>query len=807
MNTGEHLIYGQIGHLFLILSFVLNIVCCFSFWYSYFYQTTYKFLWHSVAKISFIIQTVLIISTIFILIYLLHQHYYEYKYVYLHSDNLLPFKYLLSCLWEGQEGSFLLWIFWNSIIGIYFIVSKSHLQATVLKTISFIQIWLLSFIVGVYVFDLKIGVNPFNLLKHEFNWPILSKPDYLLYVQNGTGLNTLLQNYWMVIHPPILFLGFASVVVPFSLVVDGLWKKNNHWMSEIRSATSFSVAVLGLGILMGAAWAYESLSFGGYWAWDPVENASLVPWLILVCAAHGNLISMKRKSSAQFTILLYGLAFILIVYSTFLTRSGILGDTSVHAFTDLGMNLQLLLFVIATILYFVLPYIFILIKKIQHKLVQNVSQTTEKLNSYSKEFWLFFFVMFQFFISLFIIFKTSLPVINKIFGTTLAPGKDIKFSYNAMVIFLVIYIGIMSGFVFYFGNKSYFKNTFNNKKTITALVLALIVGIIFFQNLHIYYDENGILFAILICIAFLGSICGLVLNISFIIRHFKQISFQKLSIHAIHFGFVLMLVGIIISSASKQVWTKKIIGDSIDDNVLLKEFTPTVIKNYTVTLVKDSDNLVSKETIFYIDFFDNINKRLFTLEPVVIKNNKGGEGYSANPDVKHFFNKDVFVYITSFQERTKLDVDKGKDFTIKINDTIVFSNGFMKLNEVEIKKQDGNQQKLVFHFIGKNWQQQELHLKPELLIKGTEIYSFSDSNMVEKISIKFLKINDVAKSEFTFNVIDKNQDNAKTITIKINVFPYINLLWMGAIILVLASLVNAFLNRKFLKPPKTKCKY
>ncbi len=222
--------------------------------------------------------------------------------------------------------------------------------------------------------------------------------------------------------------------------------------------------------------------------------------------------------------------------------------------------------------------------------------------------------------------------------------------------------------------------------------------------------------------------------------------------------------------------------------------------------MKDSEDLNSKETIFNILFVDNQTNKSFQLQPLVIKNNKGGEGYSANPDVKHFLNKDVFVYITSFQERANTDIDKGKDFTISIHDTIVFSKGFIKLQEVEIKKLP-SAQKLIFHFVGKNWLQDSFHLKPELIIKGADIYSFSDSNNANNLSVKFLKVNDVAKSEFTFNVLDKNQDRAHTITIKINVFPYINLLWLGAIIFVLSCLVNAFLNRKFLKltssEPKT----
>src|SRR5687767_11737206 len=120
-------------------------------------------------------------------------------------------------------------------------------------------------------------------------------------------------------------------------------KKYGDWTKQALPWALFSLAVLGVGIMMGAAWAYESLTFGGYWAWDPVENASLVPWLILVAGVHTLLIYKHSGHSQRSTYLFLFLTFIFILYSTFLTRSGILGEASVHAFTDLGMNKQLYL--------------------------------------------------------------------------------------------------------------------------------------------------------------------------------------------------------------------------------------------------------------------------------------------------------------------------------------------------------------------------------------------------------------------------------------------------------------------------------
>src|SRR5258706_2084484 len=149
----------------------------------------------------------------------------------------------------------------------------------------------------------------------------------------------------MVIHAAVLFLGFASTIVPFAYAISGLWtKKFGDWIRPALPWALFAAAVLGTGIMMGGKWAYESLNFGGYWAWDPVENASLVPWLILIAGVHTLLIYKHSGHSLRATYVFFLLSFGLVLYSTFLTRTGVLGDTSVHAFTGADMTQQLYLF-------------------------------------------------------------------------------------------------------------------------------------------------------------------------------------------------------------------------------------------------------------------------------------------------------------------------------------------------------------------------------------------------------------------------------------------------------------------------------
>src|ERR1035437_1911689 len=296
--------------------------------------------------------------------YLIYNHYFEYYYVLHHSSLTLPFRYMFACFWEGQEGSFLLWAIWHVVLSWFIIRKGGEWEAPVIGVIATVQVFITSMLLGIYVFGYKLGSDPFIFMRNlpeMANLPFIQMPDYLSRIKDGQGLNPLLQNYWMVIHPPTLFLGFASTVVPFAFAIAGLWKKKyTEWQRPALPWTFFGIMVLGTGVLMGGAWAYEALSFGGFWAWDPVENASLVPWLTLVGSAHLMLINRNNDQSVFITFFLALLSFLLILYSTFLTRSGILGETSVHAFTDLGMSGQLLIYLF---FFLVLSIILIVIDK------------------------------------------------------------------------------------------------------------------------------------------------------------------------------------------------------------------------------------------------------------------------------------------------------------------------------------------------------------------------------------------------------------------------------------------------------------
>ncbi len=252
------------------------------------------------------------------LLVLILKHQFQFHYVWAYSGTDLSTGLLMSTFYAGQEGSFLLWTLMVSIIGIVLLsyTQRQHNEAEVMG----IYTMILSFLLLLLVVK-----NPFALI------------DAPQIPMEGKGLNPLLQNFWMQIHPPILFLGFAAMAPPFALALAALRKgQYQEWITGALPWVVGGSMVLGLGIALGGFWAYETLGWGGWWGWDPVENSSLIPWLVSIAAVH-TMVTQKRTRGLVLTnFVLAILAFVLVLYSTFLTRSGVLGNASVHSFVDPG---------------------------------------------------------------------------------------------------------------------------------------------------------------------------------------------------------------------------------------------------------------------------------------------------------------------------------------------------------------------------------------------------------------------------------------------------------------------------------------
>ncbi len=340
---------GTIGELLLLTAFVVCGLSAFAF-----FQATRidepsgpAGAWKRVGRIAWGTMGAAVGAASGVLWYLILTHQYQYAYVYQQSSNDLPLHYLFSTFWAGQEGSFLFWALAMCVVGGLLIAYvKREYETAVMAIVGLSQLFLLSMIVGLQFGPVEIGSSPFMTLSEKFTDAPIFQQNPGFVPADGQGLNDLLQNPWMTIHPPVLFLGFSAMVVPFAFAIAALWKKRyTQWVRPALPWTLFAVAALGVAIAMGGYWAYVTLSFGGYWAWDPVENSSLVPWLLGVAAFHTMLVQKKSGSSQKASLLLSIAAYLFVVYSTFLTRSGILGDVSVHSFVSLGLYNQLLLWI------------------------------------------------------------------------------------------------------------------------------------------------------------------------------------------------------------------------------------------------------------------------------------------------------------------------------------------------------------------------------------------------------------------------------------------------------------------------------
>jgi cytochrome c-type biogenesis protein CcmF len=800
---GEALWIGNLGHFFIVLSFVMAGLASFSFFKAELSKNDgLQKLWNKIARYAFYTHGASIMGIFALLFYMILTHHYEYHYVWSHSSNDLPIYYIISSFWEGQEGSFLLWQFWHVVLGLILIKIAKNYENSVMSIVSFTQVLLGSMVLGIFVFGYKIGVNPFTLLRNTMpEAPIFAKADYLSFIVDGNGLNLLLQNYWMVIHPPILFLGFAATVVPFAYAVASLWKADyKEWLRPALAWSLFTIGILGTGIFMGGAWAYESLSFGGFWAWDPVENASLVPWLLIVAGTH-TLVSYKyTQRGLAISYILLILTFIFILYSTFLTRSGVLGDTSVHSFTDLGMTGQLLIYMA----FLSVPALILLFYR-----MRQIPKIEGEEPFASREFWMFIGALVFIISAIQITWDTSLPVTNKIFGSNLAIGTEVVAHYNKVQIILGIIMAIGASFVQFLSYKSGKASSFLKYLALTgilAILSAIALGYAFefpfimdYQagKLNIPFISSSWLLLLTASFAFYS-------NIAYILLVVKS-KFWLWSGSISHMGFALFLLGILISQGRQETISVNAMGinygEGFDEeekqsNIFLPQGDTVIMADYWVSYQgREEDGKQEYFKVHYArkDSTGNVLEDFYLYPNAQINENMG---LVSNPDTKHYFTRDIFTHVTSIPEKPK-EVE-AEIVNLQVGDTIFTSKHFTVL------------EKIVSNPANESFQFNDsiLGLGAQLKIYGFDGYEKAQTPLyvihlndgsVEAPSLKDFKASlefqiagfNPADEKLTLSVKDSNGAE-DFIIMKAIVFPYINVLWIGGIIMLLGAFMSSF---------------
>ncbi|MGV3619023.1 MAG: cytochrome c biogenesis protein CcsA [Fimbriimonas sp.] len=256
-----------------------------------------------------------------LLITLFVKNQFHYEYVFARADIHTDLKYKIAGVWSGQQGSFLLWGVAAAIFGLLSLWGTGPYR----RAFGGVYSLFLGSIAGILAYE-----TPFNLIKD------LVEGTHVHTVATGNGMVPSLQNYWIVIHPPTIFLGFGCLTVLFAYAVAAMIQGDvQGWAQRVRPWSLVGLGILALGICMGGFWAYETLGWGGFWMWDPVENASFVPWLLLAAFVHGIIVQISRSRWHGTNLWFAALPFLAFLYGTFLTRSGSLGDTSVHSFANM----------------------------------------------------------------------------------------------------------------------------------------------------------------------------------------------------------------------------------------------------------------------------------------------------------------------------------------------------------------------------------------------------------------------------------------------------------------------------------------
>ena len=286
-------------------------------------------LMHSARRATYVLFGLLLVASASLLTALL-KHDFNVEYVAAYTSRNLPLVYTVAAFYGGQAGSLLFWSFVLSIFAAAAQWTTPRRYETLMPYVAAVTSGIEVFFLATMVF----AANPFTRLPFT--------------PADGSGLNPQLQNPGMVIHPPMLYLGYISIAIPFAFAVAALISRrlDTGWLHAIRRWTLLSWTFLSIGITLGMWWAYVELGWGGYWAWDPVENASFLPWLTMTAFLHSVMIQEKRGMLKKWNVTLITLSFMLSIFGTFITRSGVI--SSVHSFTESSVGYYFVAFLVLT---------------------------------------------------------------------------------------------------------------------------------------------------------------------------------------------------------------------------------------------------------------------------------------------------------------------------------------------------------------------------------------------------------------------------------------------------------------------------
>ncbi len=797
----------MLGNIVITIGFLAGLFAFFM------YYLTYKGYSNTLgkARIGFHVAAMMTILASLILVHAVLTHQYQYKYVFNYSSSGLSTGLLLSTFWGGQEGSFLLWTFFTAIIGIILLEytsKRGDLEPRVM------MIFTLSFTFLLVLVN-PLLKSPFNYLWMEPNFielkhinsQFLSMPfmqnfmfedsaggksfvrmDQQLYAQlmasgisfkqfiiDGKGLNPLLQNFWMQIHPPILFVGFAMSAVPFAFANAALIKNDyKDWVKQAFPWMLIGTMVLGLAIMLGGYWAYGILGWGGYWGWDPVENSSLIPWLVGVASIHTLLIQKKTQSSGgagrfvKTNIILAMMTYILVLYSTFLTRSGILGDASVHSFAEPGMLVYLLLVI------FMATFLLIGIGGFIYRWKALNSQFENEESILSRELALFTGAVALLASAIIVFAGTSAPI----FGKTV----EIRF-YDELNLPIAIIIGLLNGLSLVLKWKTN-KSQELWKKIISPIVISLILttAVVFIGNVYNF---------MLILLSY-SSIFSIVVNfeIAYRIARKKALS---LGAYIAHIGIALFLLGVVATG-----------GFSQEDSIDLEKGKTSSIFGYDVTFLGFNRIENSEKYAFNLKIEKGSSSK--TISPVMYVSSINNS-LMREPDIWTMITRDFYVTPLSYTDGasenssnggTSVTLKKGDYYDFKGN-KITFESFNFPADAMSAMMGGGNFTIGAYLLVEANGKKYNVEPKMNSTGGNKEYVSVEIKDVDLRIEMTNLDASGsvgLTISSLSNKVEEIQQVPKEVLSIEASIKPFINLVWTGVLLMVAGFIISAVKRTK-----------
>jgi cytochrome c-type biogenesis protein CcmF len=690
-----------------------------------------------------------IVAASAVLLTLLLQHRFDVSYVNSYSSRELPFHFLISTLWAGQEGSFLLWCFWGALIGLVVRRSAKELEAPVMA------VYIATFL-GIVAILCK--QSPFKILPPPVP-------------EDGVGLNPLLQDPWMVIHPPVMFIGFASLSVPFAFAIAALWKKRwDGWVTRAIPWALLTFVTLGTAILMGGYWAYKTLGWGGYWGWDPVENTSLVPWLFTTALVHGMFLQRVRQRHRKVNLILACSAFATILYGTFLTRSGVLADFSVHSFIDLGITGWL----VGILGFFVLGSIALIAAR--WRLIPVAPEEETGLLSRGVLFILGIAVFCA--LALVILLGTSAPLLTRISGNPAQVQTSFYGSTATPAALLLVVLTALIPFVSWktAGAGELFRNSRRSLAVAAGVVaLALALG-----------ARNPTSLLLLFAAGFSAD-----MNLRAVVRKAKNGNLGGAGGYLAHVGVGIMIAGIVVSGVYSH-----------SQRVTLVRNEPTKVGDKTLTFLRIVPGTRTRKQAMEVRVQAASGKTAYTY-PKMYENSKTGQ-LMVNPAIRRSVAFDDYLspqqYDPGQPERVGREVQLKKGTTTSVEGTGYTFREFnadrsamfegkgqvLVLTELTITPPDGSKHDVTLRFV--HHMDGSAPDAPELEVPGhpggfMRVLAVSPSDGAVALRLRGVSKDPAAEHQAA---------TRESLSVEVTRKPLISLVWAGFYVLMAGGLLALF---------------